>query len=180
MPKKYYQESEEFIAELLGLELQPGSGNQVGRKGDMRGIKVLLENKCTKTVAFHLRRPVMLKIAEEAMLDGRVPMLSYHSVHPDLKGAWVMLPSADFKDFETWPLDAGPEEFFQVTGETYRVPVHLLIAGHPCKYGVQFVGLPHRRYRWWRMFHIWEPESRYHTRKGSLAQDFRSRLKGDL
>lgn len=176
----YYQESEIFIADLLGLELQPGSGNQVGKKGDMRGIKVLVENKCTKTVTFLLSRPVMLKIAEEAMLDGRVPMLAYHSVHPELQGAWVMMPTVDYKEYEVWPPQPAPSESVTVVGETHRISIGWLRSIGEIAFLVQFLGVP-PRYRWWRGFHIWEPESSRYERKRPLAEDFKNMIrKGEL
>ena len=180
--KPWYAASEEFVADLLGLTLQPGSGNQIGKKGDMKGIKVLLENKASRGMNITLSRAVALKISEEAMLSGRMPMLAYHSCREDMQGAWVMIPSADLKSYETWPIPHPPDDWIEVTGDTHRVSVRQLIeAGYPTRYGVQFVGLPNRRYRYWRLFHIFEPTSSRYTRKKSLAEDFRNMLrKGEL
>ena len=149
------RESEAFVADLLGFTLQPGSGNQIGKKGDLKGKseiafggEVLVEHKFIgrDTRAFTFSRRVAMKIAEEAMLDGRVPFLTYHA---EQRGVWLVAPSMDavIKKFKA-------EVRFSVK-QYRRIPVRLLI--EVGNFLLTFETAESIRLRNWMAFRVWKP-----------------------
>ena len=100
--------SEVRLSKGLAARLQPGSGSQVGAKGDMR-LKRLkssyrIEAKSTKNLTMNLELAWLTKIAHEAAGAGEIPALTVSFVTPEGKpqtprnAEWVMMPRWAFEE----------------------------------------------------------------------------------
>jgi hypothetical protein len=86
--KRYSVEHEEFIARKFFGSRQLSSGAIAGDEGDVRTPTHLIECKMTGNPAKPLsKRPTLLgqfeKIADEAHMDGRRPMMALRYFAPD-------------------------------------------------------------------------------------------------
>ena len=142
------RESEAFVADLLGFTLQPGSGNQIGKKGDFKGQGILVEHKFVRhdTRSITFSRRVAMKIAEEAMLDGRRPMLTYHA---EGRGVWRLTP---IFDTETRQL-VGLRQFW--VKQSSRIPAPQLVEVK--KFLLTFETVESTRLRNWIGVRVWKP-----------------------
>ena len=76
MARKQWQEKERKDAKLLGNKPTPRSGGLWFAKGDSKGEKFLVENKTTANESFSITSKVWEKISREAIIEGRLPVLS--------------------------------------------------------------------------------------------------------
>jgi hypothetical protein len=92
---------ERDIQEELGALMQPGSGNQPGKKGDHRQKGLLrLEAKATRARSFRLELADLDKIRGEATF-GEMPAMVIDFVSPGtgkLRGRFVVIQSTDFRE----------------------------------------------------------------------------------
>ena len=97
--KKLWEKAEEFWRDLFRVKAYrvPGSGNQPGKKGDVRYVDTvrfyvdepaLLESKQTATQSLSIKRSWLAKITQEATCLGRVPL--FGMIIDDEK--WVAMP----------------------------------------------------------------------------------------
>lgn len=90
--------AEKKLHKRLGGRLTPGSGNQVGAKGDLRfdELDFLMETKATEAESYRLEHEVLAKIEREALARGRNP--AFHVQFVDRQGnakrfgSWVAVP----------------------------------------------------------------------------------------
>lgn len=79
-------------AKDYGGRVTPGSGNGVFKKGDVRCVDVLIENKRTDKDALSIKGEWLDKIRKEAQSEGREPVVGI-----DINGRhWVLLLRADY------------------------------------------------------------------------------------
>jgi len=94
------QEHERESASRAGKKRVPGSGNQLGRPGDVSGIGDLGELKTTKKTDTRIQLKWLKKIAYEALTQGKQPYLEFRfeSLQPPCPKEWVMIPADFFND----------------------------------------------------------------------------------
>lgn len=100
------QKQEKRGAMQNGGRVQPGSGSQVARKGDVRTPRVpgatrttsgrLIEYKRTDGKSIRLTTAVLEKIRTEALLDGRGHLLGFELGGRD----YMVVPAEDYIDPE--------------------------------------------------------------------------------
>jgi len=73
---KNWEKKEKKDAKLFNAKQTPGSGNKWGAKGDSKSDTFLIENKTTDKENFTIQGKVWQKIEKEALLEGRIPLLS--------------------------------------------------------------------------------------------------------
>jgi len=66
---KASREQEKAVAKRLGGKVQPGSGSQWMRKGDVSTPDFLVECKVTEKQSYRLTRAVLDKIEQEAAME---------------------------------------------------------------------------------------------------------------
>lgn len=103
---KESQRQEKRGALQNGGWVQPGSGSQVARKGDVRTPRVagatrttsgrLIEYKRTEGKSIRLTTVMLDKIRREALLEGKEPRLGFELGGRD----WVVLSAEDYLDLE--------------------------------------------------------------------------------
>lgn len=90
------RKAEQKLAKRMGGRLTPGSGNQVGAKGDIVLADVLMETKATEAESYRLELDLLAKIETEALASGKNPAFHVQFVHGDARpkrfGSWVMIP----------------------------------------------------------------------------------------
>lgn len=69
---------EERVAKLLGGSRVPASGALWSRKGDVRTDGLLIEHKYTEKKSISITGAWLTKIAREAVVEGRTPVLAFH------------------------------------------------------------------------------------------------------
>jgi Holliday junction resolvase len=74
--QKRSQQHEKSLAAKTGGRRTPGSGSQWFAKGDVRTDHLLIEAKYTGKRQITIKAEVLEKISEEAILDGRTPIVS--------------------------------------------------------------------------------------------------------
>ncbi|MGD9727899.1 MAG: hypothetical protein AB7L09_01290 [Nitrospira sp.] len=91
------QDHERSSAKRAGKRVVPGSGNQLGRPGDIRGDEDLGELKTTKKTDTRIQLKWLRKIAYEALTQGKQPIVEmrFELLTPPCPKEWVMIP-ADF------------------------------------------------------------------------------------
>lgn len=94
--------SERATAKELGIRLQPGSGNYIGRKGDFEYSEpesMLGENKATKHGSFPLKFSVLAKISREARDLRKEPFLviDFENVESYQPTKWACIPLELYK-----------------------------------------------------------------------------------
>jgi len=96
------QQHEKSSAKRAGKRRVPGSGNQLGKPGDIVGDEDLGELKTTKKTDTRIELKWLRKIAYEAMTMGKKPMIEFEFVR--LKAPcpqkWVMVPADYFDDLQ--------------------------------------------------------------------------------
>lgn len=98
---------EERLARLVGGSRNAGSGAFWSRKGDVRSDDLLIEHKWTGKKSFTMKSSVLEKIVEEAILDGRTPVLGFSLNNEN----YIVLTEDDFLEMREYLLDlAGTEE----------------------------------------------------------------------
>jgi hypothetical protein len=94
--------SEKRLAKDLGARERPASGAMPGFKGDMMFGKALLEAKSTTQASMSVKFDWLVKIAKEALAEGKTPALSVSYVEPDGRerphGQWALIPLHLFKE----------------------------------------------------------------------------------
>lgn len=85
---------ERKAATSFGGETTPGSGNQWHSKGDVKTPNYLIECKCTSKDSFTLKADVWQKIATEALLDSRYPLMEILFIDRDV--SLVVLDKDDY------------------------------------------------------------------------------------
>lgn len=93
---------EKSSAERSGKRRVPGSGNQPGRPGDIRGDEDLGELKTTKKTDTRIQLKWLRKIAFEALTQGKQPMIEFEfdRLTPPCPKKWVMIPADYFDDLQ--------------------------------------------------------------------------------
>ena len=76
--QKESQYHEQRLADLLEGSRPAASGAFWSRKGDVRTDDFLIEHKYTAKKSMSMSRTVLDKIRDEAILDGRIPVLAVH------------------------------------------------------------------------------------------------------
>lgn len=98
---------EERLARLVGGSRNAGSGAFWSRKGDVRSDDLLIEHKWTGKKSFTMKSSVLEKIVEEAILDGRTPVLGFSLNNEN----YIVLTEDDFLEMREYLLDlSGTEE----------------------------------------------------------------------
>lgn len=102
------RKAEESLAKRLKGELQPGSGNLPGAKGDVKLIArnqdqdFLIENKATTGASISVKQDWLLKIYQEALETGKIPALAFQFTNEagksEKRDRWVALPEHFFKE----------------------------------------------------------------------------------
>lgn len=69
---------EKRLAQKTGGSRNAASGAFWSRKGDVRSPQLLIEHKWTGKKQITIRAEYLEKITEEAILDGRIPVLGFH------------------------------------------------------------------------------------------------------
>jgi len=91
------QDHERHSAKRTGKRVVPGSGNQLGRPGDVVGDLDLSENKTTGKTDTRIQLKWLRKIAFEALTQGKQPVVEmrFERLTPPCPKEWVMI-TADF------------------------------------------------------------------------------------
>lgn len=99
--KRQAQKQERRIAEDIGGKRQPGSGNQVHAKGDVRKKNFLRgEAKYTRSKQYILKREELDKISGECE-GAEKPFMQIdfcHAATNRVEDSWVVIPYEDWKD----------------------------------------------------------------------------------
>lgn len=99
-PQDQGRKHERRRAQQTGARLQPGSGNQPGRKQDMRHRDFLEQTKWTTKGSFVLRAADFLRIKDDATTEGRSPQLAitFSGANPDGSDLTILVrESGDFE-----------------------------------------------------------------------------------
>lgn len=96
MSQPKWRDKERRDAKILGNKPTPRSGGLWFAKGDSKGEKFLVENKTTDKENFTIQGKVWQKIYNEALIEGRMPLLSI-----EFGGKKVELVIMDKNDFIT-------------------------------------------------------------------------------
>lgn len=95
------RKAEALLAKRLGGRLTPGSGNQVGAKGDIDLPDLLMETKSCQNETYRLELELLAKITREAHAKGKDAAFHVQFVdgvgRPKRFGSWVMLPEDVFQ-----------------------------------------------------------------------------------
>lgn len=96
------REAEAKLAKRMKGELQMGSGNKEGAKGDVVLDDVLIENKSTTNDSFVLQLEYLLKIYQEALELNKRPALAVQFTTMTglsaKRGRWVLVPEEHFRE----------------------------------------------------------------------------------
>ncbi len=88
--------AEKKLAKRMGARLTPGSGNQLGAKGDLDFGDFLMETKATEGETYRLEHELLAKIEREALAKSKNPAFHVQFVdrqaNPKRFGSWVMVP----------------------------------------------------------------------------------------
>lgn len=76
--QKESQKHERRLEKAFDGQRNAASGAFWSRKGDVRSVKFLIEHKWTAKKSFTIKASDLEKICEEAILDGRTPVLGFH------------------------------------------------------------------------------------------------------
>ncbi len=93
---KAWKRQEARLAADLDGKVQSGSGNQDGKKGDVKYDLVLLEAKSTEKKSISLKMSWLEKIDEEAVAEsGRIPALgiTFTGIKRGTEKDWIIIPS---------------------------------------------------------------------------------------
>lgn len=120
---------EEEIAEKLGGIRQPGSGSFLGKKGDIKLERFLLDLKETDLNSIVVTREMIVKATREANGDGKEPglVLKFNKIAPSVPSEWVLLPLDIFAQMLLNQQDAKIEESIVKEDCTYETSPDLSI-----------------------------------------------------
>ena len=104
--QKQSKKHERRLARLVGGSRNAGSGAFWSRKGDVRSRDLLIEHKWTGKKSFTMKSSVLEKIVEEAILDGRTPVLGFSLNEEN----YVVLTEDDFLSLRQSLLDLASTE----------------------------------------------------------------------
>lgn len=104
--QKQSKRHERRLARLVGGSRNAGSGAFWSRKGDVRSRDLLIEHKWTGKKSFTMKSEVLEKIVEEAILDGRTPVLGFSLNNEN----YVVLTEDDFLSFRQSLIDLASTE----------------------------------------------------------------------
>lgn len=90
------QRQEKALARKLGGSVNSGSGNGWVRKGDVRTENELWELKITDAKSYSLKDAELIKLNEQALLDGRIPIFLVE--FKKSSNAYVILTVEDYED----------------------------------------------------------------------------------
>ena len=90
--QKESQRHEARLAKAVGGTTNAASGAFWSRKGDVRSRDLLIEHKWTGKASFTVKATVLEKIVQEAVLDGRMPILGVSLNNEN----YVLLTEDDF------------------------------------------------------------------------------------
>jgi hypothetical protein len=93
---------EKSTAARSGKRRVSGSGNQLGKPGDIRGDEDLGELKTTQKTDTRIELKWLRKIAYEALTQGKQPMIEFEfsRLTPPCPKKWVMVPADYFDDLQ--------------------------------------------------------------------------------
>lgn len=94
--QKQSQKHEKRIAKAIGGQTTAASGAFWSRKGDVRSEGLLVEHKWTGKKSKTIQAAELVKITNEAIMDGRLPVFGIHLDGED----YVILLETDF--LEMW------------------------------------------------------------------------------
>jgi len=96
------QKHEKSTARRSGKSRVAGSGNQLGKPGDIKGDEDLGELKTTRKTDTRIQLSWLRKIAYEALSAGKQPMieLEFERLTPPCPKKWVMIPADYFDDLQ--------------------------------------------------------------------------------
>lgn len=91
---------EKGSASRAGKRRVPGSGNQLGRPGDVVGDTDLGELKTTKKTDTRIQLSWLRKIAYEALTQGKDPYVEmrFESLQPPCPKEWVLIPADRYNE----------------------------------------------------------------------------------
>ena len=80
----------------------PGSGNKLGKPGDVRGVGDLQELKATGKTDTRIKLSWLRKISHEALTQGRYPVVNmrFEKLEPPTPTDWVMIPADVYEDLK--------------------------------------------------------------------------------
>lgn len=90
--QKQSQRHERRLEKVIGGQRTAASGAFWSRKGDVRSDDLLVEHKYTGKKSISITSAVLTKIRNEAVMDGRTPVLAFHLDGRD----YVVLDEDDF------------------------------------------------------------------------------------
>lgn len=98
MSRKHEKET----AQRTGGRRVPGSGNQLGRPGDVSGDRDLQELKATQKTDTRISLGWLRKVAFEAMTQGKQPIVNmrFTKLMPPCPQDWVMVPADFYNDLK--------------------------------------------------------------------------------
>lgn len=99
---KRSRKQEKRGAHRFSGKVTPGSGNGEFAKGDVRTPHLLIEYKRTDKDSISLKADWLEKIREEAILDGRSPVMGIQVGGQN----WVLIPEDDYVEL----LESGGDE----------------------------------------------------------------------
>lgn len=91
---KQWEDKEKKDAKALGAKRTPRSGGLWFAKGDSKSERFLIENKTTAKNSYSINNKIWEKIKKEALLEGRVPLLSVE--FGDKKHEVIVIDKNDF------------------------------------------------------------------------------------
>jgi len=96
------QRHERSSAARSGKRRVAGSGNQLGKPGDISGDEDLGELKTTRKTDTRIQLSWLRKIAYEALTQGKQPMIEFEFVRltAPCPKKWVMVPADYFDDLQ--------------------------------------------------------------------------------
>ena len=96
------KQHENSSAKRSGKRRVPGSGNQLGKPGDIQGDEDLGELKTTQKTDTRIQLKWLRKIAYEALTQGKKPMIEFEftKLEPPCPRKWVMVPADYFDDLQ--------------------------------------------------------------------------------
>lgn len=94
-------QSEKRLSKSLGGRLKPASGALDGAKGDITVGDTLMEAKSTQKASISIKHDWLLKIAGEALREGKTPALAVSFTDErgiaHRSGEWVMIPKGEWE-----------------------------------------------------------------------------------
>lgn len=98
--KKISNKHEAEVAKRSGGNLVPGSGNILGKPGDVRDDTFLRECKATAGGGTSIQAKWLKKISLEALSMNKIPLIElyFEGQEEPTKKSWVLIPSDEFQN----------------------------------------------------------------------------------